>query len=283
MNYRIIGDSSTELTKGDQERLEVKFVPFIIDVEDKSYVDDDSLNIEEFYEAMKATSDPIRSACPSPHQYEEAMIQMVEEGAEGIFVITISRKLSGSYNAASVGADSFREKHPNIPVHVIDSKAAGSGQGNIALLIQDFIDEGLQFDEIVERIDRSVDDQITFFILESLDNLIKNGRIMKTAGLMVNALHIKPIMRSNDGEIELHKMGRGFNRSLKKLGTGIINMAADFAEEKYLTIVHAGNLAAAESLKEQIEASLNFKEIIIVQAKGLVSAYADIGGIVVAF
>ncbi len=283
MNYRIIGDSATDLMHEDAERINIKYVPLIIDVEEKSFLDDDSLDLDEFFEAMAASENPIRSACPSPHQYAEVIEAMASEGAEGVFIITLSRDLSGSYNAALIGAEIFNEKHPDIPVHVFDSKAAGPGQGNVALMLQDFIDEGLKFDEIVDKTEKFIDEQISLFVLESLDNLIKNGRIHKTEGLVVNALHIKPIMRSNNGEIELHKMGRGFNRSIKRLGSDIIEMASDFANHKYLTIVHAMNLPAAESLKAQIQEKTPFHRINIVQAKGITSAYADIGGIVVAF
>lgn len=280
-NYRIISDSATDLSKEDQRSIGVRFVPFKMDIEDQIFVDDDDLNLDEYFYAMKKTKDPIRTACPSPMEFEEALLEAAE--SDGIFLITISKELSGSYNAAKVAVAAFQEKHPEVPVHLIDSKSASAGQSNIAFMLHDYIQEGLSFEEIAERIEEFVERQSTYFVLESLDNLIKNGRIKKTAGLVVNALNIKPIMKDNgNGEIELFQVNRGFKKSLKKLAEKVIEEAESKTIE-IVSIAHVGTLEKAMELKERIMEGSNIRRIHVIETKGLASGYADLGGIVIAF
>lgn len=279
MSYKLIVDSGCDLTTEMEKEMNISTIPFKIAVDDKEFIDDENFNMDLFLDTMKNSSNPIKTSCPSPFDYESE----VEKASEDeIFILTISSKLSGSYNSANIAKNQILEKDPKKKVHVFDSKTASAGETCIALKINEFIKNGLGFDEIVEKTENEIDKLKTFFILENLDNLIKNGRIKKTAGLIANVLNIRPIMIGENGEISLFEMNRGFKKSLSKLADALGNVVDDI-EDRTLVISHVNGLEKAEEFEKKVRSLYNFKDIKIIHTKGLASGYADNGGIVIAF
>lgn len=278
MNYKIVADSSCDLNRELQGKLNVSLVPFKIDVDANSFIDDENLDTMELIEAMNASPNPIRTSCPSPGDFAKEY-----KDADNIFVITISSKLSGTYNSALLAKDMVKEKYPDKFIHVFDSKSASIGETLIALKINELVEKGLSQFEVVEKVEEYIKEEKTFFMLESLDNLIKNGRISKTKGLIANVLNLKPIMKGDkDGNIQLEEKVRGSKRAFKRL-VEIVGESGENIEEKILAISHANALGKAEKFKEDILKKYNFKEIIVVEQKGLSTSYASDGGIVLAF
>ncbi|CDZ75492.1 putative DegV family protein [Peptoniphilus sp. ING2-D1G] len=279
MKYKIISDTSCDLTKEMQEKINLSYVPFKITVDSKEFIDDDNLNVRELIDTMVASDNPIKTACPSPFEYLKVFKEAEEDN---IFVVTISQKLSGSYNSAKVAEEEFKKEFPNKKIYIADSKSASAGQTSVVYKLVKILENEEDFENAIEKINKTVDDNKTFFILESLENLIKNGRIKKTTGLIANILNIRPIMEEIDGEIALFEMNRGFTRSLSKLANALGNIC-DNMEERVLFISHVAGLEKAKFFKEKVEKLYDFKDIIIIHTKGLASGYADNGGIVIGF
>ena len=276
--YKIISDTSCDLTKKEIKDLGIEYVPFKISIDGKDFTDDENLNIDDFLEAMESTENPINTACPSPYDY----LKIIEENKDkDIYILTISSKLSGSYNSAKVAEAEAKEKFENLKIHVIDSKAASAGTTRVALKLLDLVKEK-DFEEIVKEIEKDTNLETTMFVLESMKNLIKNGRIKKTAGLIANVLNIRPIMISNDGEIELFEINRGMKKSLDKM-IKAIESKCKIEKPDLITISYVANKERAEKLKEKIEELYEDVKVHIRHTNGLSSGYADIGGIVIAF
>lgn len=277
MKYKIVADSSCDLNSELQEKLNVSLVPFKIDVEDNTFIDDDNLDPMDLINAMKASQNPIRTSCPSPGDFVAKY-----RDANTVFVITISSKLSGTYNSALLAKEMVNEEFPDKFIHVFDSKSASVGESLIAIKIKELIDGNLSNLEIVEKVEKYIKEMKTYFILESLDNLIKNGRISKTKGLIANVLNLKPIMGANDGDIELVENVRGSKRAFKRL-VDIIGESGVKFEERTLAISHANAIKLGESLRKEIQEKYNFKDVILVKTAGLSSGYAYDGGIILSF
>lgn len=276
--YKIISDTSCDLRKDEIRDLGIEYVPFKISIDGKDYADDENLNIDEFLEAMKKTDDAITTACPSPYDY----FKIIEENKDkDIYILTIGSKLSGSYNSAKVAEAEAREKFEGINIHVIDTKAASAGTTRIVLKLLDLVKEK-DFDEVVEEIEKETDLETTMFVLESMKNLIKNGRIKKTTGLIANVLNIRPIMISDDGEIELFEVNRGMKKSLDKM-VKAIESKCKRGKPDLITISYVEDKDRAEKLKERIEDLYEGAKVHLRHTNGLSSGYADIGGIVIAF
>lgn len=278
MNYKIVADSSCDLNDKLKEKLNISLVPFKIDVDDKQYIDDENLDTMDLIKAMKSSQNPVRTSCPAPGDFVEEY-----KKADNIFTITISSQLSGTYNSAVLGKDMIKDQDPDKFIHVFDSKSASVAETLIAIKVQDLMDKKLPNLEIVEKVEKYISEMKTYFVLESLDNLIKNGRITKTKGLLASVLNIKPIMgEDGEGNIRLVENVRGTKKAFKRL-VEIIGETGEKLEEKILAISHTNALEKAEQLKKEIAKRYNFKDIIVVKTAGLSAAYAYDGGIILAF
>lgn len=278
MKYKIVADSSCDLSEDLKEKLNISLVPFKIDVYEEKFIDNEDIDVDKLIKVMKKSPNPIKTSCPPPGDF----LKEYKEN-ENIFVVTISSKLSGTYNSAVLAKQMVEEKVKDTFIHVFDSKSASIGETLISIKIQELIEKSLSNLEIVEKVEKYISEMKTFFILESLDNLIKNGRISKTKGLIANVLNLKPIMgEDGDGNIKLIENNRGSKKAFKRL-IELIGETGEKLEEKILGIAHVNALEKAEKLKSEIEKLYNFKDIILIKAAGLSTAYANDGGIVLVF
>ncbi len=276
MKYRIIADSSLDFNDELEKRVELTQIPFKLYIDEEEIVDDKKLDVNNFIDKMINSSALPRTACPSPNDFKEMF-----ENEDNIFVITISSKLSGTHNSATL-AKNLELENGEKNIHVFDSKSASGGLSLIALKIDECIKKGLSFKEVVESVEKYINEMETFFVSESLNNLIKNGRIPSWKGKLAMALKIRPIMYADDGEIISYDKARGSNKAFEKLAV-IVSEKISNASERTCVISHVNNLDRAKKLKSRLEELSNFKEIVIVATHGLTSLYCDNQGIIIAF
>lgn len=278
MKYRIVVDSCCDLTDENLRAFDAVLAPLRIQVGDIEVVDDLSFDQAYLLKIMKASKIQTKTSCPSPNDYVETF-----KGADAVFVVTLSDKLSGSYNSAMVAKEMAKTEGVCDFVHVCNSFSAAAAEVLIAYKLKDFIDEALTPEVIAEKIDAYISQQNTMFVLESLDNLIKNGRISNTEGLIANLLSIKPLMAANDeGEIYKMETNRGMKKSLRRLIEEIGKDKRDFSQLR-CCISHCNCPERAEELKEKIQETYNFKEIVVTLTRGISTVYAYDGGVIVAY
>lgn len=277
MEYRLVADSCCELTEGLKRDTDVRSVPLSILIDDKNYIDDETLDMDGFMLAMKGSRHAAKSACPSPEQYAQAM-----RGAQGVFAVTISAKLSGSYSSAVAACRVLTEEGEPPRMHVFDSRSASAGQIAVCLKIQECISNGLDFETIVETVEAYIRNMKTFFILENLDTLIKNGRMSRITGYVASAMSLRPIMTADMGEIKLFEKARGSVRAFTRLIDIIGEKGCDFAR-RTLVITHCNNEKQARFIRAEAEKRYGFKQIIVERTRGLSSMYANEGGVIIAF
>ena len=277
MGYKIVVDSCCDLTPELKEKLDATVIPLTILLGDKSIVDDETLCLPEMMEEMKACVDRIGSAAPSPELYKEAF-----QGERTTFAVTLSSNLSCSYAGAVLGKVLAEEEH-EADVHIFDSKSASAGELLIAMEIREMIDAGCQKSKIIASVEEFIHNMKTYFVLNNIDNLLKNGRLNKVVGRIICLLGIKPLMGSDgEGNIALFGQVRGFAQVVEKLA-GLIEKSGRDTRNKNIVISHCDNPSLAERLRGVIEKRYAFKEIFVVPTGGLSSIYANIGGIVMAF
>ncbi len=278
MNCKIIVDSCGELT--DTQKADPCFVsvPLELDVDESHFVDDESFSQADFLQKVKASKNCPKSSCPSPERYLEAY----QSEQERIYVVTLSAKLSGSYNSAQLAKQLYEEEYGEKQIYVFDSKSASVGETLIAMKIKEYEQKGLFFEEVVQKTEEYISSQNTYFVLETLDTLQKNGRLSNLKALVAGALNIKPVMGSTpEGNIcELAK-SRGMNKALERMAQEIVSRLPDDAQ-RTLGISHCNCPERAELLKEKLEQKGQFKEIFIVDTAGISTMYANDGGIIVA-
>lgn len=276
MERIIISDTCLELNEELEKKLNIKLVPVHLDLGDKTYLDDEDLDIRNFIDQMHAYDGVAKTAAPSPQAFYNQML-----GYDEIFVITISSKLSTIYNSATIAKDMFLDEFPDKKVHVFDSKSAVSGQTLVAIKLQELIEQNISFEEIVEQVEEFIRQMRTYFILENLDNLVKNGRMSRLAGKIASVLSINPVCKGNDGVIEVVNKARGMKAGINRLVDEMLKGLEETAS-KTLVISHVLKPERAEEVKRKAMELATFKDIQIVGAKGITSVYANEGGIVVA-
>ncbi|HSH35191.1 DegV family protein [Schnuerera sp.] len=277
MEYKIVADSSCDLNKKLKDKLNIGLVPLKIDVEGQTFVDDESLDVNDLLVAMKNSKNPLKTSSPSPGEF----LKEYEKG-DSVFVVTLSSALSSTYSNAMLAKNIALEKG-NKFIHVFDSLSASIGETLVSIKIFDLIQKNYSNTDIVAKTEEYIKEMKTFFILESLDNLMKAGRIGKVIGQIATRLSIKPVMGANDdGTIKLVEKVRGSKRAFKRL-VDIIGEQGERIEEKILGIAHCNAEDKAKQLKKEIQKKYKFKDIIIVETAGLSTAYADDGGIILAF
>lgn len=278
MSFKIIVDSCCDLTPAQlREGCFVK-VPLTIRVGGHTIVDDDTFDQGELLWRMKESDTAPQSACPSPMQYLEAF----DCGADDLYVVTLSALLSGSHNAAAQARSIWLEDHPSANVHIFNSCSASAGEVLVALKIQELAQSGVDFTTVVDQVSRYINEMETYFVLETLDNLRKAGRLTRVQSLVTGALHIKLLMGATpEGEICKKGQAMSVKQALNKM-VGL--MANDLKHVgKRLSIVHCNCLERAFYVKELAMKQCRFDEILVSDTGGISTMYANDGGVVVAY
>lgn len=277
MSYKIIGDSCTDLPIDLKNDATIQLVPLSMQIEDEIIVDNSTFNQIEFLRKMAASKECPKSSCPSPESYMAAF-----EGADDVFVITLSSKLSGSYNSAELAKKLYLEEHPGKNIEVIDSKSASAGQTLLVYKLKELLDKGTSFQETVKLVNAFRDSMQTKFVLESLENLRKNGRLNNITAVICSALNIKPIMGATDGEIVKLDQARGIERALLKMIKFVEEDVKD-AKDRILGITHCNNYERALFVKEEMLKRIPFAKCFIADTNGIASLYANDGGIIISY
>lgn len=276
MGYKIVVDSCCELPEKYLEDERFEIVPLGLEVGEYRIMDDANFNQAEFLQKVAECPVCPKSSCPSPERFMEAY--HVE--AEHIYVVTLSSHLSGSYNSAMVGKDMYLEKYGEKQIHVIDSESASCGEAQIALKLVELEEQGLPFETIVKQIEAFRSNMLTYFVLDNLETLRKNGRLSNIKSFVASTLNIKPVMASDKGTIVQRGQSIGMKKALGKLTDMMLELTTD-VEERSLVITHCNAPQRAEYVRDIILAKAKVKDCMIMDTRGISSMYANDGGVIV--
>lgn len=276
MSYKIVVDSCCELPEQYQKDSRFQSIPLGLEVGDYQILDDENFNQKEFLAKVAACPTCPKSNCPSPEFFREAY----HDEAEEIYVVTLSSHLSGSYNSAELGKKLYEEKYGSKKIHVVDSESASCGETQLAMKIMEYKEAGLSFEETVDSVEKFKRQMRTYFVLDNLETLRKNGRLSGVKALVASTLNIKPVMVGNLGVIEQRGQAIGINKALAKMAD---HFAADVKnpQERTLMITHCNCPERAEYMCRLMEKRASYRDVVIMDTAGISSMYANDGGIIV--
>lgn len=284
MTYKIIGDSCLDLTEELKKDPGFQMIPLTLQVGNVQVIDDETFDQSAFIEMVKACPECPKTACPSPESFKKAY---EEADADAVFVITLSNHLSGSYNSAVLAKELYEEEKKEAgetvtkKIAVIDSLSASSGELDQALYIRDLCEQGLDFETVAEMAEAYSHRMKTYFVLETLDTLRKNGRLSGLQAFFATALNIKPVMGAEEGVIIKLDQARGINKALQRMCDIAVKETGD-TSGKRVVICHVNHQERALYVKAELEKRASFKEIVITEAVGVATVYANDGGIILA-
>ena len=278
MSFHIVCDSCTDLTEEDLKKGCYTLVPLTLLVDGEEIIDDETFDQADFLAKVAASKEAVKSACPAPESYMEAYSK-----ADDIYVVTLSAELSGSYNSAVLGKNLYEEENVTKNIHVVNSRGAATTQVLIARKLNEYASQGMPFEEVVDKIEEYTTSLRTYFVLETLEVLRKNGRLSRLSATIAGALNIKPVMiGTRDGVIQKAAQARGMKKALAKMVEHMGSEGRDLTRRQFV-ISHCNCYERAVYVKELIKKHLHAEDVDIVDTKGVSSLYACDGGIIVSY
>lgn len=278
MSFHIVCDSCTDLTEEDLKKGCYTLVPLTLLVDGEEIIDDETFDQADFLAKVAVSKEAVKSACPAPESYMEAYSK-----ADDIYVVTLSAELSGSYNSAVLGKNLYEEENGTKNIHVVNSRGAATTQVLIARKLNEYASQGMPFEEVVDKIEEYTTSLRTYFVLETLEVLRKNGRLSRLSATIAGALNIKPVMiGTRDGVIQKAAQARGMKKALAKMVEHMGSEGRDLTRRQFV-ISHCNCYERAVYVKELIKKHLHAEDVDIVDTKGVSSLYACDGGIIVSY
>ena len=267
MKIAISVDSAADLSKELLERYKISVVPFIVNLKDESKLDGVTITGEKLLEYVDETGDLPKTSAPSELTYQEHFENLLKEN-DKVIHFCISRDLSVACSNAERASTQFEGK-----VAIIDAKSLSSGIALPALYACDLINDGMEFDEIVEKCKECIPYVQASFTLDSLKLLHKGGRCSGTTRLISMALAIKPSMLMQEGKLVAHKkyMMRKFEAVVKKYVLDTLEEFNDF-DTRRVFITHTPTSPEIVDMVKNLVKS-KFEEVLECEAGATVSSH----------
>lgn len=267
---KLLADSSCDLMA--IEGVEFASVPLTISANDIDYVDDENLDTHAMLDALMAYKGRSYTACPGVDQWLREF-----EGADEIYVATITSNLSGTYNAACTARDLYLQSHPDAKVCVFDTLSTGPEMRLFMENIASLVKQSLPFDDICQKARDYLNHTRLFFVLESLHCLAQNGRVSKITASAVEMLGMRLVgTASTEGTLEVLTKVRG---KVKARAALLDHLKEAMYKGGRLAISYVESLEFAQTIKDAILAEFPNADISLYPARGLCSYYAERGGL----
>lgn len=273
MNFRIVTDSSSNVLSRPGE--DYGCVPLKI-VAGQEYVDAPGLSVIQMVEDLKVFKGKSGSSCPNVGEWLEAF-----GDAEYVFGITITKRLSGSYNAARQAADTYMEEHPGRRVYLFESLSAGPELMMIADKIRQCEAAGDDFDTTISKVLDYHNHTHTIFCLESMNNLAHNGRVPLTVAKLAGVLGIRVIGEARGGQIVPVHKPRGAKKAMQAMVQTVKERG--FRDGGLMRIAHCFAEDTVQEFMALIREQFSHAQFIVEPTTALCSYYAEVGGYIVGF
>jgi len=269
---KFIADSACDLK--DYPGINFESVPLTLSTEDRSFTDDKDLNVHDMLEYFYSHKGRSYTACPSTQAWLEAF-----EGADEIYVVTITSGLSGTYNSACVAKEQYISDHPETKICVVDSLATGPGEVLLLEKMVELKNEGKTFEEVCGMIEKYKNSLRLHFGLKSLHNLAQNGRVSKIIASAVGIMNIRILgTASKEGTIEPVAKCRGEKKLIETVLSEIKKIGYKGGKVR---ICHVENEELSKAIIEGLIRDFGKIDIKSILAGGLCSFYAEKGGIII--
>ena len=273
MRYQIVSDSSSNIFH--VEGANYTTVPMKIIAGDREYIDAPGTNVRGMVDDLKAYKGKSGSSCANAQEWLDAF-----GDADMVFGVTISRNLSGSFNAAEAAAREFAEEHPDAKIHIFDTLSAGPEMAMVTEKIVELVNQGLSFEEIVAGVREYQNHCHILFCLECMNNLARNGRVNPAVAKIASVLGIRACGDAQNGQIIPTQKPRGQKKATEVLAAMIRERG--FTNDSWLRIAHCFGEAQAQLLIDAVRKDFPNARYTVEPTGALCSFYAEEGGLMIA-
>jgi len=228
---RIITDSASDLPQSEADRLGIDVVSLTIRFGAEEFLDRD-LSPAEFWSKCASSPTLPESSAPSPGAFQEAFERAAAEGCDGIVVVALTSLLSATFSSATLAAEAVKGK---IPVSIIDTRAATMSEGLLAIELGEMAQAGKSMEEIVARGNQLVPELGVIATIDTLEHLIKGGRLGGAKAFLGQILSIKPILAVREGVVAEAGKARTRSKALAILA----QVARDAGPIRRISVIHS--------------------------------------------
>lgn len=274
MTFKILTDSTADLPESWTQEHDVQVLGLTIQLDGQTYetVGPDKLTSEQLLAKMESGSKPTTSQI-NVGQFEDVFRQYAQEGIAVLYVAFASA-LSGTYQSAVMAREMVLEDYPEAIITILDTKAASMGEGLLVMKAVEARAAGQSLEQTTDLLQSLVPRVKTYFLVDDLKHLMRGGRISKAAALMGSLVNIKPIIAvTADGSLDSVAKVRG----KKKAQAEVVRMTLETISEPLVVIAYAGEKEVAENVKEQILASGEVTEVLILPLGPVISTHTGPG------
>jgi len=280
MTVHLITDGSSDLPSSLLDAWGIRIVPLGVRFGDEEF--DSTMPASEFYARMRASAALPQTSSPAPHAFMDAY-RSVPAG-DSIVVVALSSQLSSTYQHALLAKEMFQEERPDArDIEVIDSKTASAGLGSIVYKAAKLAKAGAAFQDVASAVKRLVTETRTQFVLDTLENVIKGGRLDRVRGAVASMLNIKLLMHASEqGTIEVLEKARGTSNAVKRLIDRIEDVKDDVSG-RLLSVAHSNCEERAKALARDIVERYKFREVVVSDMGPVIGTYAGEGGLLISY
>ncbi|WP_085992759.1 DegV family protein [Oceanobacillus senegalensis] len=282
MTIKILTDSACDLTEEHYNEFDIEMVPLTVNLDEIEYEDGKTIEPKTVYDSMREGKTP-KTSQVSPQTFKRVFTSYAEINQPLVY-IAFSSQLSGTFQTAKMVEKEVKEKYPDAPIHVLDTKCASLGHGLVVLHAAKQAKKGASLQEIMDDIKFHAEHMEHIFTVDDLEYLYRGGRVSKTAAFVGSLLKIKPLLHVEDGKlIPLEKI-RGSKKVLGRMLDLMGERSADLTNQ-VIGISHGDDRERAEQLASMLQEKFNVREenIVIEMVGAAIGAHAGPGTIALFF
>ncbi len=272
----LVTDSSCDLPEEILKKYDIRVIPLTVHIDGESYRENVDISPKEFYSKMALSKELPKTSQPSPGMFADVFTELSKTGP--VLCITISSGLSGTYQAACLG-----KELSGADITLFDSLVGSLGHGLCLLKAAKLAESGYSLPDIVRELEKYRDEMTVFVLLNTLDNIVRGGRLSKVQGTLGKLLNIRVLLRNDkDGKVVIQEKVRGNKKLMETVIQRIVEIRPDMTGMA-AGVTHFNNPADAEAIKRALTEICHAESVLINDMGTTMATYAGEGGMIVSF
>ncbi len=281
METAIVADSTICPTDEQQRKYQFEIVPLNVQMEGKIFKDGVDLSAAQAYQYLDKNPEDWATSAPSPGDFLAAFKKSVNQGVKSIICLTLSQKLSATWNSARLAKESAKKELPDVKIKVIDTETAAGAENLLCQLAAEQIKNGKKFEETVQLLEKAKKRARLFIILETIRYIYRSGRVPEVASKLGALLPLKPILHISEGAVHFS----GATTSKEKSSNKVLEILKETwdADRPAICVMHAECLAEAEKLNQKIQKLLPQSRTFVTEFSPIMGYAVGRNSLIIAF
>lgn len=271
MSIKIVTDSTCDLPREFVEKYDIKVVPLSVNFGDDSYLDGIEISNKEFYDRLRNSDKLPTTSQVSPGEFVEVFNEILDKDDE-VLGIFLAKEFSGTLPSAKIAKDIIKSDK----IHLIDSRGVTGALAAVVLAAGDLIQRGLSIENIELRLNEFIRNSESILVIDTLEYLVKGGRISKAQGAIGSVLSVKPVLTIGDGKLDTLAKVRGRKKGIKWMIDWVKDNRFDLSDKRVF-ILDTDDPKFHQDIKDALLENFEVGEIIDIEVGAVVGTHSGPG------